>query len=302
MKSSDYFVDFSEEIGLHFGLSPFLIGAIILAFGTSIPELITSVYAVIAGSPEIVIGNVVGSNIANILLVLGSLAIIDNTLKVHVTAIRMELVLLAVTAILLAVFILNKEVSLLEAGILFSGLVAYVGYTVRNSRKVTELVGEENEKPDIKPHHWLLLVLSGAGIFFGAKYTVESIIRLSEYLNIGTEVIALSAVALGTSLPELIVSVMAVRKGNADMALGNILGSNIFNIFSVISIPRFFGELLIPDDVVSFSLPVMLFATFLVYVVIRNKILSRWEGIFLITLYIVFNIELFTGFLRGLIS
>ena len=299
LKSSEYFVSFSEKIGLSFRLSPLLIGALILGFGTSLPELVTSIFAVRKGNSEILMGNVIGSNIANILLVMGLTAIIGKHIKINIHNIRVELLLLIGSAALLSVFILNNDINYVEAVALLFGLAFYLYYTLNSSPDLEELgiegIGEENVASWF---HWPLLALSGAGIFVGAKYTVDSVIQISHLLNIGIDVIALSVVALGTSLPELIVSVIAVKKGQSDMALGNIIGSNIFNIFSVVSIPRFFGEIHIPDDVIFFSLPVMIVATLLFFITIWDRKIIRWEGVVFVILYVLYNLELFGGFFR----
>ena len=133
-------------------------------------------------------------------------------------------------------------------------------------------------------------------IYIGARYTVESVIELSKILNIGTEIIAMSAVTLGTSLHELMVTVSAVRRGNAEMAVGNILGSNIFNTFAVMGIPALFGALVIPQNIIAFGLPMMIIATLLFFFMTQEREITKWEGYILLLFYVFFIGKLFNLF------
>ena len=308
IKSSDVFVSAAEKIGLAFRLSPFLVGAIILAFGTSIPELVTSIYAVIAETSEIVVGNVVGSNIANVLLVLGSLGVAGamggsgKLVEIHPKKIKIELFFFVISAVLFSFFIWDGQIAVYEIAFLLAGLGAFLTLIIKQTTQQLPST-DDNNQADTKgiAIQGVLLLLSVVGIFFSAKYTIDAIINLSDLLNLPNEVIALSAVALGTSLPELMVSVMAVRKGQGDMAVGNILGSNIFNIFTVMSISRLFGELEIPVSILQFSLPIMLLATLSFFWIVRDKRLKMGEGIVLLVAYLLYNLELYTGWLNSLI-
>jgi cation:H+ antiporter len=132
---------------------------------------------------------------------------------------------------------------------------------------------------------WLLLVLGALGIYFGARYTVEAVLEISEILEIGADIIAMGAVALGTSLPELAVSVVAASRGRLETAMGNVLGSSIFNACAVVGITGLSGNLVIPESVLSFGLPVMLLATLLFFFMAQDKEVSRWEGWLLLVFY-----------------
>lgn len=299
IKSSDYFIEYAERVGLGMGLSPTLIGTIILAFGTSLPELVTSILAVLANSSEIVMGNVVGSNIANVLMVGGILLIAAKHFQFNLRSFRLDLVMLPIVSVLLWVFAYNGSIHLYEAGILLAVYVVYLVYSIRQDYR-PELDEElaklqEEAKEPIKPYYWLVMAAGAVGIYFGAEYTVMSIIKLSEMLNIGKDVISLSAVALGTSLPELVVSVISARKGNMDLAIGNILGSNIFNILVIVSIPRFLGDLAITDGMLSVSIPLMVAVAVLIAAVLALRKLSVWLGVVLIGLYVLYNVELFSN-------
>lgn len=295
--SSSRFITAAEAIGVAFNLPTFLIGVTIVAAGTSLPELVSSTIAVTQGSSEIVIGNVVGSNISNILLILGIVAIFSKTIRVDHDILNVDLPLFIGSALTLTLFVWDQHFSIFEAVLSLAGLIVYMWYALRSESSIVS-VGEEleelkEEKQRVKPATWIWLIAAGGLIYISADYTVKSIIELSELLNIGGEVIALSAVSLGTSLPELSVSIVAARKGNSDMAVGNVLGSNIFNSFGVMAIPAFVGNLEIPDNILTFGLPMMVVASLLYFFISQNKTISRWEGMMLMVLYIYFIGQLF---------
>ena len=293
IKASDYFTVSAEKIGLRFGMSPFVIGVTLVALGTSMPEIITSVIAVLKDSSEIVIGNVVGSNIANIFLVFGLTAIFTKKMTFAHDTMGIDLSFLVGSALLLAATIWDGAFSRFEGLVCLAGIVSYLLYAL-NTR-------EKHENPDLEKEiekqtggeesdwkAWAILAASSFGIYVGASYTIESIIKLSELLNIGKEVIAVSAVAFGTSLPELVVSVTAARNGKLDIAAGNILGSNVFNALVVMGIPALLGTLIIPRSIIVFGLPMMLLATALYTYMIHDKKIAKWEGYVLLSLYVFF--------------
>jgi cation:H+ antiporter len=140
---------------------------------------------------------------------------------------------------------------------------------------------------------WLLLAASPAAVFFGAKFTVDAVIDIAEQLQIGTEVVALSAVALGTSLPELVVAISAARRGEAEIVVGNVIGSNIFNTFAVMGVPSLLGNLTVPQSVLDYSLPTFFGVTLLLVFVIVDRRMTKAEGAFLMTFYAFFIGRLF---------
>jgi cation:H+ antiporter len=303
IKSSDYFTDSAEKIGISLKLPAFIIGVTIVSIGTSLPELVSSIFAILRGSSEIVIGNVIGSNIANIFLVLGVAAIVaKKTIKIDFELLHVDLPLLVGSAFLLTLTIWDGIFTLPEAILCILGIIIYLLYTLSSERKHkdTEIEKEmESELKNKKGLSWktiAVLILSAVFIYLGAKYTIESVIQLSSILNIGKEVIAVTAVALGTSLPELFVTITAARKGKSEMAVGNILGSNIFNSFAVMGVPAFFGTLIIPQNILLFSLPVMIIATLLFFFMTQEKQISKWEGYLLLLFYIFFVGKLFSLF------
>lgn len=302
IKASGYFTDSAEKIGLYFGLSAFIVGVTIVSIGTSLPELGSSIYAVSRDSSEIVVGNVVGSNITNIFLVLGIAGIVSKKkIKIGYELIHVDLPLLVGSAFLLAVTIWDGVFTLPDAILCIAGFILYLLYTlsVEKEHENVEIKKEmEGELPkgSLDAKTLIVLIVSACFIYLGAKYAVESVIQLSEILNIGKEIIAVSAVALGTSLPELMVTVTAVRKGKPEIAVGNVLGSNIFNTFVVMGIPALWGTLIIPDSILTFGLPMMLIATLLYFFITQDREITKWEGWLLILFYIFFIGKLFSVF------
>ncbi len=282
LKSSDFFVEKAEKIGLSFGISPFVIGVTIVAFGTSLPELATSIVSVLSGNSEIVGGTVVGSNITNILLVLGITVVVGREIIMQHDVMDADMPLLLISAVLLYFMIQDGSLSLLEA-ILF--LVALVFFLINSLGGNKD---EETERPKSKWADFLILVLAGVGVSLGATYTVKAIESLSLIAGVPKEVISLSILALGTSLPEVVVSVAAVRKGKQAIAVGNVLGSNIFNTYAVLGIARLFGDLKFSQDMVDFNIPYMVGATVIFTLVCLSRRINRWEGGMLLIMYIYY--------------
>ena len=287
LKASDFFVEAAENIGLSLGIPPFIIGVTIVAFGTSLPELASSIEAVLMGDSKIVIGNVAGSNIANIALVLGLVAVVGKQIKVNEHIMNVDIPILVVSAFLMWFVVHDQHVSYFEAILMLAALVIFLVYSLNNDD------GEETEKTKISWKSYAILLVAGIAIKFGAEYTINSIINLSEILGISSGKIALSLVALGTSLPEVFVSLAAIKKGKTDMAVGNILGSNIFNTYAVIGISALVGNLVITDTMLAFGLPFMVALTIIFAVMCISKKISRWEGMMLLLFYVFFIVELF---------
>ncbi len=297
IKASDYFTEASEKLGIHFGIPAFIVGVTIVAFGTSLPELVSSIIAVFAGSSEIVAGNVVGSNIANILLVLALAAILGKKFTINHNIEHVDLPLLTASALLLLLMCLDKEFSFGEGIIMLAGIIVYIAYAVTHSKqekKEQKTKEKAHKKEKLPASVWIILIASAVFVFIGAKFTIDSVIKISDILNIGKDIIAVIAVALGTSLPELIVTISAARKGNAEMAVGNVLGSNIFNSFVVMGIPALISPfilnspLIISEGILALGLPVMVSATFLYVFVTRDKIITQWEGYMMLLIYAFF--------------
>lgn len=279
--ASDRFVESAERIGLSWGISPFIIGVTIVAFGTSLPELATSIAAVLGGEPEIVVSNVVGSNITNIALVLGLSAVLVKSIDLENNLWFIDVPFLWGSAFLMYFLVSDGRFSIFEAVLCLAGIVLFLSYSLKDDNKPAA-----EDRPSASWKDYLLLLVGAVIVSMAASWAISSITNISKILNIAPKVIALTAVALGTSLPEVAVSLSAARKGRASIAVGNALGSNVFNTFVVMGIPRFFGDLVIPGDILSTYLPLMVAMTILLGIMSNNRQISRTEGMVLLLFYI----------------
>ncbi len=291
VKASDYFTEASEKIGKFIGIPSFITGVTIVAIGTSLPELVSSIIAVLKNSSEIVISNVLGSNITNIFLILGLAGIVGRKIKISFELIHVDLPFLAGSAFFILVTLPDGKFSFLEALLSVVAISIYLFYTISTVKKKEK--NSQSKKEKINLSTFLILLVSGFFVYLGAKYTIESVIKLSEILNIAKEVIVASFVALGTSLPELTVSLVAAKKGNSEIAVGNILGSNIFNSFGVMGISGIVGTLLTTKIVLNFLLPISTLATLLYFFITQDKEITKWEGMLLLIFYIFYFVRLF---------
>ncbi len=276
-----------------FGIPDFVVGLTIVAIGTSLPELISSIFAVLHNSSEIVIGNVVGSNITNIFLVVGVTAIAAKKLKITYELIHIDLPLLMGTALFLTITVWDGRFSLFEALLCLIGLVVYFLHAVTSGgngdrAKNRGMTRKPVKKIKVGVKTFIVLIISSFFIYLGGRYTVEAVIELSQIINIGKEIIAASAVAFGTSLPELVVSITAVRQGKPEIAIGNVLGSNVFNVLAVMGIPALIGSLIIPQHIITFALPMMVIASLLFFFMTQDKEISQWEGWLLLIFYVFY--------------
>ncbi len=320
VKGADWLIASSEKIGLAIGLSPFIVGVLIVGIGTSFPEVISSLVAVFKGATEIVSANAVGSNIANILLIVGFSSLIGKRLIVTKSLINLDLPLLAASTALLIGIAWDRQITLLESILLLIGYVIYLLYTIiykddkiegvneefdENGEKIEVLPSrverrrenkERIEKPKIVLKDIIFLILGIAGIAFGAKYLIDSVINISEMLNIGAGVIAITAIAIGTSLPELLVSIKAVLQKKSEMAIGNVFGSNVFNALAVVGIPGLFGVLRVDDPTFAIGIPILIISTLLFVISGISRKIHLWEGAFYLCIYAFFVGKLFNLF------
>jgi len=290
--ASDKFIAVSEVIGLFLGLPVFVIGVIIIGFGTSLPELVTSLISTSKGVSEIVIGNVIGSNITNIFLVLGIGAVIGGNFTFTHDIMKTDIPFFLGSAMLLSLMISDLSFTRGEAIICLAGIALYLHRTLVSDR-TEDVQKEDRHKP--KWWEWVLLVVTPLMIWGSAHFTIEAVIAISEMMHIGRDIIALTAVALGTSLPEVMVTASAAKKGNPEMAVGNVIGSNIFNTFVVMGIPGLIAPLKITGNILEFSLPLFLIASALLVVIAVDKRIHRGEGMLLLLGYVYF-IGHITGF------
>jgi len=327
IKGADLLVENSEKIGLAFRISPFIIGVTIIAVGTSLPELASSIAAVFKNTTEIVVANVIGSNIANILLIVGCSAVATMSfLSVKRSLIDIDLPLLASVTILFTFIIWDGYIDRPEGILLVLSFVIYLLYTIshreyidnndyivsdeiffektsKNREEMFEVIplkktpekGRKSfKKIDFKV--FLFLILGLVFLIAGANYLIDSVLKLSEILNIGVSVITIFAVAVGTSLPEIIVSLRTVIQKKYEISLGNILGSNIFNTLIVVGIPSLIKPLLVDNITFKIGFPFMIIATFLLVISGISRRISVWEGSMFIMIYILFLAKIFNWF------
>ena len=297
IKSADYFTEYSERIGLLFGMSSFIIGATIVAIGTSLPELVSSLFALQAGETTFVVDNIIGSNIANALLILGISGIAAKTLRINTSLIDVDLPFFFMSMALFGYFALDSVISFPEGIALLIFFVIFVIYNIRqkpeeqDEDEMQELADKQEDISERKKKitKYTILVIISIGILsVSAKYLIDSILTLSDLLEISSSTLTITVVAFGTSLPEILTSVAAVKRGNHGMAVGNVLGSNTFNLLLIAGIPALITPLTINPTTFAIGLPFLVIATFVaIFVTFDNKV-KPWEGIAMLLFYAVF--------------
>ncbi len=288
VKSADYLVDSAQGIGKYFKLPSFIVGVLVVGMGTSAPELASSLAAAIQGVPQMVISNALGSNIANILLIVGLIAILAKNIKVSKNLIDLDIPLLALVTALFAALAFDGEISRLDSVFLLAGLLYYVTYSI----SLKGSFEEDEEKVQIYKE-FAMFAASLVALIFSAKFLVSSTVALSALFAVPVTAVTAFAVALGTSLPELFVSLSAVKKGAADMAIGNIFGSNVFNLLAVVGVPAAFVSL--PIDALTYGtvLPVAILATFLFLISGISRKIYTFEGVFFLLIYVYSILKIF---------
>lgn len=285
--SAKFFTKSAETFGKYLGLPSFVIGVFIVGIGTSLPELISGIISVNNASSEILSGNVIGANISNILLITG-LAVAINRKNILLQSGYMYIDLHFLIGSFLFFFVVAYDgmIGSVEASV---GIVMFVIYSVYLIKGEARTDNKENSSAKKFPGiAVLLLIASAGGIYFTAEYTISSLEHIAIELHIPKSIVALTILSLGTTLPELAVNISAIRQGKAEMAIGNVLGSCIFNTLMVPSIASFFGKITVTDNLLNFSLPAMAVAGLLFYLLTQDKKISVWEGLMLICLYGLF--------------
>ncbi|MDC7242295.1 MAG: calcium/sodium antiporter [Spirochaetales bacterium] len=287
--SSDWFVDHAETVGLYLKMPSFIIGVVIIGFGTSLPELVSSIVSVLKGQSEIVISNAIGSNITNIFLVLGVSGLFAKSYTIKHDIFQTDMPFLMGSAVLISLMTYDRSFGIFEAVLCLAALSLYL-YRSITQGQIGEQIKEDEAEAAARPSliNWLILLISPVLIALGANLTIKAVVTLSELLKIGTDIIAVTIVALGTSLPEVMVSIQASRKGKGDMAVGNVIGSNIFNTFAVMGVSALFGPLKISESYPIKTLPVFIGATVIAYFIVQDRKVFRFEGIMLLFFYIYF--------------
>lgn len=296
IKSADYFTEYSEKIGLIFGMSSFIIGATIVAIGTSLPELVSSLFALHAGETSFVIDNIIGSNIANSLLILGIGGVVAKTLVARTSLIDVELPFFFMSMAGFSYFLMDKVISRSEGVALLGLLLVFIIYQIRQKpdleetkemQDIEDTYKSKNRKKDIIKYTGIIIA-SIAVLSFSAKYLIDSILTLSELLKISSSTLTITVVAFGTSLPEILTSISAIKRGNHGMAIGNVLGSNTFNLLLIAGLPAIITPLTINPQTLIIGLPFLIISTLIaIFVLFDNKI-RPWEGVAMLFFYVVF--------------
>jgi len=300
IKGADLLVDGSASIAKKFKISSIVIGLTIVAFGTSAPEFIVNIFASTSGNTDIAIGNILGSNIANILLILGISAIIYPITAKRNTVLK-EIPLSLLAAIILG-FMANdmiidgtnfSSITRIDGFILLSFFIIFLYYIFGIVKSDKDKV-EEEIKIFSNTKSIIFIILGLLCLIFGGKWIVDGAVKIAEFFNISQSLVGLTIVAIGTSLPELATSAIAAYKKQSDIAIGNVVGSNIFNIFWILGAssiirPLPFNTNSNSDIIMTIFASVILFAVMFVG---KKKIIERWQGILMVIIYIGYIVYL----------
>jgi len=287
----------SASVAIRKGITPLVVGLTIVAFGTSSPELVVSVSAAIRGNASIAFGNVVGSNICNIALILGLSALIS-PIKVNLKLIKSDILIMIAVTIVLIVMILDQSLSRIDGLILFAGIIAYNIYTMRVAKKEQLSNDELIKRMQGKTWKDFFLILGGLIVLvIGANLFITGAIKIATLLKVSDVIIGLSVVAIGTSLPELATSIVAAIKKQGDISIGNIVGSNIFNILCILGVAALIQPIMLSgaNAVNYIDMIVMIVISIILLPLAWTKFeLSRLEGAFLLFLYIGYMYYIYT--------
>ncbi len=308
--SADRFVDGAVDIASHYGMSPLLIGMVIVGFGTSAPEMLVSAMAAFKGNASIALGNAYGSNIANIALILGITALIK-PIEVRPQVVRREIPILLIGMLLSVALLYNNALERIDAILLLVAFFGIMGWTFLEGKKeqkiisanmsaeekATESANKETKNNSLKKS-FFWLILGFVVLLVSSRMLVIGAVEIATSFGVSDLVIGLTVIALGTSLPELASSIAAVRKNQHDIALGNILGSNLFNLLAVVGIAGVISPMEVDPIVLYRDMGVMFFVTILLFIQSfgffgRAKRITRAEGILLIAVYLAYTAYLF---------
>jgi len=288
----EFIVRASVALSLRFNISKFVIGMTVVSFATSLPELIVSINAALNNSPSIAINNVVGSNIANIGLVLALIALLSN-ISVNEKSFRRDWLWMFFLSIMLWLFIItDNELNGFEGFFLITFLVSFV-YNVLKKSDSVELLNDVDDKLKLTSNFKILvwLFISSLTLYFGAEFLVDGAVKFANQINISEAVISVSIVAIGTSIPELAASLVAIAKNEKGISVGNLIGSNIFNIGSVLGITAIIKDIPIAQEIIERDIIWMMVFTVLIMVLAvlpeKNKI-SKYKGLIMLLGYFVF--------------
>lgn len=298
--SADKFIEGAASTANHLGMPPLLIGILVVGFGTSAPEMVVSAIAALEGNPSLALGNALGSNIVNIALILGATALIS-PIVVESTIIKKEMPLLMLIVVLIGYMLIDNTLTLLEGIILLAGFFSLIAWSVINGLKSKRDALAKEVNAELKVHamslEWSLLwlVIGLVILVLSSRLLVWGAVGVAKDLGISDLIIGLTIVALGTSLPELASSIIAARKGEHDIAIGNIVGSNMFNILAVIGIATIIKPMeVIEAEIFNRDWSIMAVLTFMLFLMAfninrTNGRITRFKGTILLCSYIAYN-------------
>ncbi len=297
---ANFLVKGAASVAERLGVSALVVGLTVVSFGTSAPELIVSVQATLDGFGGISIGNVIGSNIANIGLILGLSALIF-PLKAHMQLIRIDTPFMILVSLLFIVFFLDQTIGRIEGMVFVLIIAVYSVYNIIKSKKENQaqVIKEYDESVPKISRHWVLdvlfIILGLAGLVFGSDLLVKNAVELARGLGMSEAVIGLTIVALGTSTPELATSIVAAVKKQPDIAIGNVVGSNIFNILGILGVASLIKPIATPDINYIDSIVMIVMSLLLLPFIKTGFTLRRWEGGLLLGIYIGYMVYLLAG-------
>ncbi|MFN3188709.1 MAG: calcium/sodium antiporter [Candidatus Paceibacteria bacterium] len=295
VKGADMFIEGARKIGLYFGMSAFAVGVLIVGMGTSLPELASSLAGVWSGVPEIVIANVVGSNITNILLVVGVLAFFGGRVIIKQDLLKTELPLFFIATAHFGAAVFDGVIDMIEACLLLATFGAYLWYIMVESQHDVEGEGDYKQKEVFFPWPAILLSILGlVAILVGAKFAVDMAVNIAFGFSVPVALVSISAIAIGTSLPELVVTIQAIRNKQTEMGIGNIFGSCAFNVLVVAGFSALFVTLPAGEIVMGLGLGIMLVASAILFVSGLARQVMRWEGLMMLIFFVFFMVKLAT--------
>jgi len=299
--AADWFVDGTSSIARNLGVSPLLVGLTIVGLGTSAPEILVASLASVQGNPGLAIGNAIGSNIANIGLILGCTALIS-PLAFHSGLLKRELPVLMLISIFCYVLALDG-LSVIDGIMMLLALALFLFWLIRTAladRKNDVLAQEmEAEIPETMPNNkaWIYFAVGLIGLLLSSKVLVWASVNIAQAMGVSDLVIGLTIVALGTSLPELAASISSVLKGEDDLAVGNVIGSNVYNLLAVYSLPALIAPGPVGATVISRDFPVLLGMTGVLFILgiglSKAGNINRWEGSALLSAYLFYQWTIF---------
>lgn len=292
----------ASKLAAFIGISPLVVGLTVVAFGTSSPELAVSIKAALSDQANIALGNVVGSNIFNVLFILGISALII-PLLVSQQLVRFDVPLMVVVSVILLLLVLDGTLSRLDGALLFTGLIAYIVFLIVQSRRENNQIKTEYDNEfgvsESSARAWVqnlaLIVCGLALLVLGSRWLVESAVAFAQYMGVSELVVGLTIVAAGTSLPEVVTSIIAALRGERDIAVGNVVGSNLFNIMGVLGLASIIAPsgIAVANGLASLDIPLMIVVAFACLpVFFTGGVISRQEGMLFLGYYLAYTMYL----------